>query len=141
MRPEEYTVFLVDDDVELQRSLKRLFAAEDLPVKAYSTAQEFLDAFNPESKGCLVLDVWLPGMSGIGLQKYLMTDGISIPIIFITGQADIPMVVEAMKCGAADFIVKPFRGQELLNRVHQVLARDANARRRVPAQAAHAVRT
>ena len=64
MRPEEYTVFLVDDDVALQRSLKRLFAAEDLPVKAYSTAQEFLDAFNPASKGCLVLDVWLPGMSG-----------------------------------------------------------------------------
>ena len=88
-----------------------------------------------------MLDVWMPGMSGIGLQKYLMADGISIPIIFITGQADIPMVVEAMKCGAADFIVKPFRGQQLLNRVHQVLARDANARRRVPAQAAHAVTT
>ncbi len=88
-----------------------------------------------------MLDVWMPGMSGIGLQKHLMTDGISIPIIFITGQADIPMVVEAMKGGAADVIEKPFRGQELLNRVHQVLARDANARRRVPAQAAQAVRT
>ena len=141
MRPQEFTVFLVDDDPDLRRSLKRLFAAEDLPVKAYSTAQEFLDAFNPASRGCLVLDVWLPGMSGIGLQKHLMTDGLSIPIIFITGQANIPMVVEAMKGGAADFIVKPFRGQELLNRIHQVLARDANARRRVPAQAAHAVST
>ena len=79
-------------------------------------------------------------MSGIGLQKYLMTEGTSIPIVFITAHGDIPMVVEAMKGGAADFIVKPFRGQELLDRVHQVLARDANARRRVPARAAHAVR-
>lgn len=87
-----------------------------------------------------MLDVWMPGMSGIGLQKYLKTDGISIPIIFITGQADIRMVVEAMKSGAVDFIVKPFKGQELLGCVHQVLARDAIARRRVPDQAAHAVR-
>lgn len=134
-------MFLVDDDVELQRSLKRLFAAEHLPLKVYSTAQEFLGAFNRASRGCLVLDVCMPSMSGIGLQKYLKADGISIPIIFITGYADIPTVVEAMKSGAVDFIVKPFKGQELLGRVHQALARDTNARRRVPAQAAHAVRT
>lgn len=119
------TVFVVDDDEEMRRSLKRMLESVKLPVQAFSTAREFLEAFEPASRGCLVLDVRMPGMSGMELQNRLVARGITIPIIFITAHGDIPMSVEAMKKGAADFIVKPFRIQVLLDRIQQVLERDA----------------
>ena len=115
------TVFVVDDDEEMRRSLKRMLESVKLPVQAFSTAREFLEAFEPASRGCLVLDVRMPGMSGMELQNRLLARGITIPIIFITAHGDIPMSVEAMKKGAADFIVKPFRVQVLLDRIQQVL--------------------
>ncbi len=119
------TVFVVDDDEEMRRSLKRMLESVKLPVQAFSTAREFLEAFEPASRGCLVLDVRMPGMSGMELQNRLVARGITVPIIFITAHGDIPMSVEAMKKGAADFIVKPFRFQVLLDRIQQVLERDA----------------
>jgi len=124
MRPRG-TVFVVDDDEEMRRSLKRMLESVKLPVQAFSTASEFLEAIEPASRGCLVLDVRMPDVSGIELQNRLLARGITIPIIFITAHGDIPMSVEAMKKGAADFIVKPFRVQVLLDRIQQVLERDA----------------
>ncbi len=119
------TVFVVDDDEEMRRSLKRMLESVQLPVQTFSTAREFLEAFEPASRGCLVLDVRMPGVSGMELQNRLVARGITVPIIFITAHGDIPMSVEAMKKGAADFIVKPFRFQVLLERIQQVLERDA----------------
>ena len=118
-------MFVVEDDEEMRRSLKRMLESVNLPVQAFSTAREFLEAIEPASRGCLVLDVRMPGVSGMELQNRLLARGITIPIIFITAHGDIPMSVEAMKKGAADFIVKPFRVQVLLDRIQQVLERDA----------------
>ena len=116
------TVFVVDDDVEMRRSLRRLLESVKLRVQEYSSAQEFLDAFESSTSGCLVLDVRMPGMSGIDLQRKLDAEGMTIPIIFITSHGDVRMAVEALKRGAADFVVKPFRAEVLLDRIQQVLA-------------------
>ena len=119
------TVFVVDDDVEMRRSLRRLLESVKLHVQEYSSAQEFLDAFESSTSGCLVLDVRMPGMSGIDLQRKLDAEGVTIPIIFITAHGDVPMAAEALKRGAADFVVKPFRAEVLLDRIQQVLAWEA----------------
>jgi FixJ family two-component response regulator len=122
------TVVVVDDDASIREALGSLIRSVGLQVEAYSTAQEFLRAPRPDSAACLVLDVRLPGLSGLDLQRELTRVGEYIPIIFITGHGDIPMSVRAMKAGATEFLAKPFREQDLLDAVQQALERDRNKR-------------
>ena len=128
MTDAEALVFVVDDDASLRASLQDLLASVGLQVVACASAQEFLRRPRPEVPSCLVLDVRLPGLSGLELQQRLAPGDLALPIIFITGHGDIPMSVQAMKAGAVDFLSKPFRDQELLDAVHQALARDRHAR-------------
>jgi two-component system response regulator FixJ len=122
------TVFLVDDDPAVRDSLSFTLARAELRVESYPSAQAFLEAYTPDQPGCLVLDVSLPGMSGLELQQALSARQIHLPIIFITGYGDIPMSVQAMKAGAIDFLPKPFRKELLLERVLEALAEDARSR-------------
>lgn len=122
-------VFVVDDDPSMRRSLDSLLRSVGHDVRLFSSAPEFLQASRPDVPGCLVLDVRLPGMSGLAFQQELAKAGISLPIIFITGHGDVPMSVRAMKAGAAEFLTKPFDDQVLLDAVHAALERD-RARRR-----------
>jgi len=133
------TVFIVDDDDAVRNALGFLLRSVDLQVELFASAQEFLDARGQEEAGCLVLDVRMPGISGLELQQELKTMGSSLPIIFITGHGDIPMAVEALKAGAADFLPKPFRDQELLDCIHQAL--DTNREREQQAERAREIRT
>jgi FixJ family two-component response regulator len=123
-------VFIVDDDEAVRDSLSLLFRSVDLPVSTFSSASEFLDNYDPVAPGCLILDVRLPGMSGLELQQQLLADGADVPIVFITGHGDVPMAVRAMREGAVDFLQKPFSDQDLLDRVQQALAEQAERRRR-----------
>ena len=122
------TVFVVDDDEPVRDAIGLLLDSVDISFESYATAQGFLDAYTPQRIGCLVLDIRMPGMSGLELQDLLRARNAPIPIIFITGHGDIPMAVEAMKKGAVDFIRKPFRDQELLDRIHEALNVDADHR-------------
>ncbi len=124
----EALVFVVDDDAPMRESLTNLLRSVGLRVEAFASAQEFLRSTRPEVPGCLVLDVRLPGLSGLDLQQRLVEVDMAIPIIFITGYGDIPMTVQAMKAGAVEFLTKPFRDQELLDAIYQALARDHHAR-------------
>jgi len=117
-------VYVVDDDEAVRDSLMLLLRAVGQPGQAYASATEFLESYNPEQHGCLVADIRMPGMSGLDLQKELIRQGAPIPVIFITGHGDVPMAVDAMKSGALDFIEKPFRDQDLLDKVHQALSWD-----------------
>lgn len=117
----EQTVYVIDDDDGVRSSIGFLLRSVDLQSKLYPSAQEFLDDLDGDESGCVVLDVRMPGMSGLELQQELNNRGNSLPIIFITGHGDIPMAVEALKQGATDFLPKPFRDQELLDRIHQAL--------------------
>jgi RNA polymerase sigma factor (sigma-70 family) len=128
MTDTEALVFVVDDDASLRASLQDLLESVGLRVAACASAQDFLRLPPPEGPSCLVLDVRLPGLSGLELQQRLATGDLALPIIFITGHGDIPMSVQAMKAGAVDFLSKPFRDQDLLDAVHQALARDRDAR-------------
>jgi FixJ family two-component response regulator len=121
-------VFVVDDDEGMRQSLKNLIGSVGLQVKVFASAQEFLRSKLTDVSGCLVLDVRLPGLSGLDLQKRMVEAGIEIPIIFITGHGDIPMTVRAMKAGAVEFLTKPFRDQDLLDAIQQALERDRTAR-------------
>ena len=121
-------VFVVDDDDGMRQSLKNLIRSVGLRVEAFASAQEFLRSKLTDVPGCLVLDVRLPGLSGLDLQKRMADAGIEIPIIFITGHGDIPMSVRAMKAGAVEFLTKPFRDQDLLDAVQQALERDRTVR-------------
>jgi len=123
----EITVFVVDDDVAMRRSLENLIRSVGLRVEAFASAQDFLRSRREDVAGCLVLDVRLPGLSGLDLQKRMAEADIEIPIIFITGHGDIPMTVQAMKAGAVEFLPKPFRDQELLDAIQQALERDRKA--------------
>jgi two-component system response regulator FixJ len=125
----EATVFVVDDDPAVRHSLAWLIESVGLRVKTYPSAQSFLDAYDDDQHGCLVLDVRMPGMSGVDLQEQLVTMDVAIPVIFVTGHGDVPMAVRAMKRGALDFIEKPFNNQELLDRIHQAIQRDASQRK------------
>jgi FixJ family two-component response regulator len=116
-------VFVVDDDPSVRRSTERLLRAAGLTVQTFSSAREFLH-HKPEGPGCLVLDVRMPGLSGMDLQRELVQAGIRIPIIFITAHGDIPMSVRAMKAGAVEFLTKPFRGRSLLEAVQAAIERD-----------------
>jgi FixJ family two-component response regulator len=124
----EATVFIVDDDAQVRESLKDLIRSVGLRVELFASAQEFLRAHHPDAPTCLVLDVRMPGLSGLDLQKQASEAGLEIPIIFITGHGDIPMTVRAMKAGAIEFLSKPFRDQDLLDAIQQALERSRNAR-------------
>jgi FixJ family two-component response regulator len=121
-------VFVVDDDAPMRESLKNLMRSVGLRVEAFASAQEFLHSPRPDVPGCLVLDVRLPGLSGLDLQQQMAQGDRDMPIIFITGYGDIPMTVQAMKAGAVEFLTKPFRDQELLDAVQHALTRDRQAR-------------
>jgi two-component system response regulator FixJ len=122
------TVFVVDDDAAVRQSLALLVRSVGLNVEAFASAQDFLAIFSPTLAGCLVLDIRMPGMSGLDLQRTLEERGSHLPIIFITGHGDVAMAVHAMRTGALDFIEKPFRDQELLDRIHQALLVDRTRR-------------
>jgi two-component system response regulator FixJ len=128
MQPATPTVFVVDDDEGVRNSLRFLLKSVGLNTRAMATASEFLEAYKHNQPGCLVLDVRMPGMSGIELQQQLSLRGATIPVIFITGHGDIPMAVEAMQHGAFDFLQKPFRDQDLIDRIQRALERDARNR-------------
>lgn len=125
MNQRSATVFIVDDDDAIRSSLRLLLKSVGLSAVAYPSARDFLAAWNPEQPSCLVLDVRMPGMSGLELQEELNRRGAIVPVIFITGHGDIPMAVEAMQHGAFDFLQKPFRDQDLIDRIQKAIASDA----------------
>ena len=129
MSEDRPAVFVIDDDPSIRRSLDTLLRSVGLDVHLFSSAQEFMHAKRPEAPGCLVLDVRLPGMSGLTFQQELAKAGVALPIIFISGHGDVPMTVRAMKAGAAEFLTKPFEDQVLLDAIHAAIERD-RARRR-----------
>lgn len=130
MSLENPTVYVVDDDVSVREALKNLLRSVELRVEAFSTADEFLSRKRLPGPGCLILDVRLPGLSGLDLQRQLAQMNLEIPIVFITGHGDIPMSVRAIKAGAVEFLTKPFRDQDLLDAVHQSIERAWEARAR-----------
>ena len=121
-------VFVVDDDPSVRRAIQRLVESVGLQVQLFGSAQEFLGSKRPDAPSCLVLDIRLPGISGLDFQRELAESNIHIPIIFITAHADIPMTVRAMKAGAVEFLAKPFRDQDLLDAIQQALQRDHTRR-------------
>ena len=124
MSAEGPIVFVVDDDQSVRDSLRRLITSVGLRVEVFPSARAFLSAPRPDVPGCLVLDVRLPGLSGLDLQRELAQSHATLPIIFLTGHGDIPMSVQAMKAGAVEFLTKPFRGQELLDAIRHAIERD-----------------
>src|SRR5499427_5794536 len=128
MQQPPATVFVVDDDEAVRNSLRFLLKSVGLAATTLPTAQQFIDTYKPRQPGCLVLDVRMPGMSGLELQQQLNLRGAIIPVIFITGHGDIPMAVEAMQHGAFDFLQKPFRDQDLIDRIQRALERDTRNR-------------
>ncbi len=128
MKEKTSTVFIVDDDDAVRDSLAMLMRAADLEAETFASADEFLARFDAERLGCIVLDIRMPGMSGLALRDELDRRHAMCPIIFITGHGDVPMAVSAMKRGALDFIQKPFRDQDLLDRIAEALERDRRDR-------------
>lgn len=128
----EVIVYIVDDDPAIRHSVTRLLESVGLHVEAFGSASEFLDRYDPDRCACLVLDLRLPGMSGLELQKTLRERSLPIPVIFLTGFGDVPMAVQAMRAGAIDVIEKPFRHQALLDRIQEAmtLARQRDRARR-----------
>lgn len=127
---DHQTVFIVDDDEGVRDGLSLLLATVGVSCELYESAQQFLDTYDGDKRGCLVLDIRMPRMTGLDLQKKLLEIGSTLPIIFITGHGDIPMAVEAMRRGALDFIRKPFREHDLLERINEALNIDENAHRK-----------
>ena len=136
MSEAEPMVFVVDDDLSVRRSTERLIRSAGLKVQSFASAAEFLKSPRAEGPACLVLDVRMPGLSGMDLQGELVNSGITVPIIFMTGHGDIPMTVRAMKAGAVEFLAKPVRKQHLLAAVHTAIERDkvANEERTITAE-------
>ena len=124
----EPTVFIVDDDAAVRDSIQELVESVGLQAEGYASAFAFLDIFQPQRSGCLVLDVQMAAMSGLALQQKLNELGFKIPVIMLTGHGDVPMAVQAMKAGAVDFIQKPYRDQSLLDSINAALVLDAAAR-------------
>jgi FixJ family two-component response regulator len=124
MNQVDSVVFVVDDDSSVREAIGSLIRSVGLQVETFETAQDFLRSKRPDVPGCLVLDVRLPGLSGLDLQRELTAHAITLPIIFITGHGDIPMSVRAMKAGALEFLTKPFRDQDLLDAIQQALEHD-----------------
>jgi len=135
MKDRAALVFIVDDDDAVRNSIRLLMKSLGLATRPLSTAQEFLATYDPQQPGCLILDVRMPGMSGLELQQQLNVRGAIIPVIFITGHGDVPMAVEAMQQGAFDFLQKPFRDQDLIERVQRALAKDQSNRVELSEQA------
>jgi FixJ family two-component response regulator len=127
---EEPIVFVVDDDRAVREALESLIASVGLRVKTFGSAQEFLRNPPPSAPACVILDMRMPGLSGLDTQRALANAGISIPIIFVTGHGDVPMSVQAMKAGAIEFLTKPFRDQQILDAINQAIERDRTDRRR-----------
>ena len=125
---DEVTVFVVDDDLEVREALQLLLESVGLEVELYGSGQEYLDRADFSRPGCLILDIRMPGMSGLELQARLAAESIHPPIIIITGHGDVPMAVRAVQAGAVDFIEKPFNDQALLDSVHRAIERDAEQR-------------
>ncbi|HUR21756.1 MAG TPA: response regulator transcription factor [Vicinamibacterales bacterium] len=121
-------VMVVDDDAGVRNAMRTLLKSVGLTSQLHASAHEFLSAYKPAQAGCLVLDIRMPGMSGLELQQELNVRGATIPVIFMTGHGDVPMAVEAMQHGAFDFLQKPFRDQDLLDRIQKAIARDAKLR-------------
>jgi FixJ family two-component response regulator len=128
MEAGSQTVFIVDDDGAVRHSLALLVKSMSLRAETFESARAFLDQYDPGRSGCLVLDIRMPLMSGLELQQVLAERGIAIPIIFITGHGDVSMAVHAMRAGAVDFVEKPFKDQDLLDRINQALALDRSRR-------------
>jgi two-component system, LuxR family, response regulator FixJ len=128
MQTQVPTVFVVDDDEGVRHSLRFLLKSVGLAARTLASASEFLESYQPSQPGCLVLDVRMPGMSGLELQQQLNVRGAMIPVLFITGHGDIPMAVEAMQQGAFDFLQKPFRDQDLIDRIQRALEHDSRNR-------------
>jgi FixJ family two-component response regulator len=126
----EATVFVIDDDARMRAALERLLKSVGLHAEVFATPDDFLRRPRLDGPSCLVLDVRLPGMSGLDVQRKLIESGVQIPIIFITGHGDIPMTVRAMKSGAVEFLTKPFRDQDLLDAIQQALEREKETRQR-----------
>ena len=122
-------VFVIDDDASMREAISRLLEAVGLTVQTFASAKEFLSKKLPNVPACVVLDVRLPGLSGLDLQREMVERGIHIPVIFITGHGDIPMSVQAMKAGAVEFLTKPFRDQDLLDAVRSGIQVDRKARK------------
>jgi FixJ family two-component response regulator len=129
MRNADAVVIIIEDDASMREAILTLIETVGLNGHMYASGQEFLQHAPPDGPSCLVLDVRLPGLSGLNLQRELAMRGMDIPIIFITGHGDIPMSVQAMKAGAVEFLTKPFRDQDLLDAIAQALERDRAARR------------
>jgi FixJ family two-component response regulator len=128
VKSAEPLVFVVDDDASVREAIRSLIMSVGLRVEAFETARDFLRSKLLDAPGCVVLDVRLPGLSGLDLQRELAAHAVRLPIIFITGHGDIPMSVRAMKAGAVEFLTKPFRDQDLLDAIQQALARDRDSR-------------
>jgi FixJ family two-component response regulator len=128
MRAPECIVFVIDDDPLVRDSIVDLIGSAGLPVQAFGSTAEFMASERPDAPACLILDVQLPGLSGLDFQSELKKAGIEIPIVFLTGHGDIPMSVRAMKAGALEFLTKPFRGQEIIDAVGHALVRDQECR-------------
>lgn len=122
-------VFVVDDDPSVRKALGRLLRTAGLSVETFASAEEFLQHVLPDAPGCLIVDVRMPGLSGLDLQHRLTDTNIGLPVVFITGHGDIPMTVRAMKAGAVDFLPKPFDESSLLHAVRQAIARSVRTRR------------
>jgi FixJ family two-component response regulator len=125
---DEAIVFIIDDDARMRAAMERLLKSVGLRAESFATPQDFLRRKPPDGPSCLVLDVRLPGMSGLDVQRKLIDSGSHIPIIFISGHGDIPMTVKAMKSGAVEFLTKPFRDQDLLDAIQQALERENETR-------------
>lgn len=140
---EPATVFIVDDDQTIRRAMELLMQSVGLKHKVYASGDEFLDNYSADRPGCLVLDIRMPGLGGLELQQRLIDRHCALPVIFITGHGDVPMAVEAMQKGALDFIQKPFRDQELLDRIQNALETDRERRsaRKVRASVAERIDT
>ncbi len=121
------TVFVVDDDADVRGAMQRVLKTVGLQAETFATANDFLQRNLPKGPSCLILDIRLPGMSGLDVQQRLIDAGARIPVIFITAHADVPLAVKAMKSGAVEFLTKPFRNQDLVDAVQQALARDEAA--------------
>jgi FixJ family two-component response regulator len=140
VNPEEPIVFAIDDDASMREALSRLFRSIGMRAQIFASAQDFLRFKRPDAPACLVLDVRLPGLSGLDLQRELAAAEFAIPIVFITGHGDIPMSVQAMKAGAVEFLTKPFRDQELLDAIRQAIQRDCANRKHQAEIAEHRAR-
>ena len=136
MDPSQPTVFVVDDDEAVRDSLRVLLKTVGINAETFASGGEFLDSYDPDRPGCLVLDIRMPGMSGMELQEQLVVRNAILPVIFITGHGDVPMAVHALRSGAVDFMQKPFSEQALLDRIQQVLEQNGRDREKLASREA-----